>query len=84
MKMSFSIGLIICELCLLFASLLTISEETLAEFLSKATGTAVDWVQMIGMKVILIYYSFVCVCYLTYACWSFFFLIFIFPITFEI
>lgn len=27
------------------------AEETLAEFLSKATGTAVDWVQMIGMKV---------------------------------
>ncbi|XP_038720638.1 homeobox-leucine zipper protein ATHB-14-like isoform X1 [Tripterygium wilfordii] len=32
------------------ASLLVIAEETLAEFLSKATGTAVDWVQMIGMK----------------------------------
>jgi homeobox-leucine zipper protein len=32
-------------------SLLAIAEETLAEFLSKATGTAVDWVQMIGMKV---------------------------------
>ncbi|CAN1290259.1 Homeobox-leucine zipper protein HOX32 [Linum perenne] len=31
-------------------SLLAIAEETLAEFLSKATGTAVDWVQMIGMK----------------------------------
>ena len=31
--------------------LLTIAEETLAEFLSKATGTAVDWVQMPGMKV---------------------------------
>jgi hypothetical protein len=33
--------------------LLSIAEEALAEFLSKATGTAVDWVQMIGMKVIL-------------------------------
>ncbi|XP_065846929.1 homeobox-leucine zipper protein ATHB-14-like [Euphorbia lathyris] len=32
------------------AGLITIAEETLAEFLSKATGTAVDWVQMIGMK----------------------------------
>ncbi|KAL4386411.1 hypothetical protein GQ457_09G000480 [Hibiscus cannabinus] len=32
------------------AGLLTIAEETLAEFLSKATGTAVNWVQMIGMK----------------------------------
>ncbi|XP_038703529.1 homeobox-leucine zipper protein ATHB-14-like [Tripterygium wilfordii] len=32
------------------AGLLSIAEETLAEFLSKATGTAVDWVQMIGMK----------------------------------
>jgi hypothetical protein len=32
-------------------SLLAIAEEALAEFLSKATGTAVDWVQMIGMKV---------------------------------
>jgi hypothetical protein len=31
--------------------LLSIAEETLAEFLSKATGTAVDWVQMPGMKV---------------------------------
>ncbi|GKC88424.1 homeobox-leucine zipper protein REVOLUTA, partial [Tanacetum coccineum] len=28
----------------------SIAEETLAEFLSKATGTAVDWVQMPGMK----------------------------------
>ncbi|CAK9142881.1 unnamed protein product [Ilex paraguariensis] len=32
------------------AGLLAIAEETLAEFLSKATGTAVNWVQMIGMK----------------------------------
>ncbi|PWA99127.1 homeobox leucine-zipper protein [Artemisia annua] len=32
------------------AGLLAIAEETLAEFLSKATGTAVDWVQMPGMK----------------------------------
>ncbi|CAL0334501.1 unnamed protein product [Lupinus luteus] len=32
------------------AGLLAIAEKTLAEFLSKATGTAVDWVQMIGMK----------------------------------
>ncbi|GAB2214033.1 hypothetical protein Drorol1_Dr00018365 [Drosera rotundifolia] len=32
------------------AGLLAIAEETLAEFLSKATGTSVDWVQMIGMK----------------------------------
>ncbi|WJX23218.1 Homeobox-leucine zipper protein ATHB-14 [Trifolium repens] len=32
------------------AGLLAVAEETLAEFLSKATGTAVDWVQMIGMK----------------------------------
>ncbi|KAG9154214.1 hypothetical protein Leryth_000680 [Lithospermum erythrorhizon] len=30
--------------------LLSIAEETLSEFLSKATGTAVDWVQMPGMK----------------------------------
>ncbi|GAB2249333.1 hypothetical protein Droror1_Dr00012692 [Drosera rotundifolia] len=33
------------------AGLLSIAEETLAEFLSKATETAVDWVQMSGMKV---------------------------------
>lgn len=33
------------------AGLLSIAEETLAEFLSKATGTAVEWVQMPGMKV---------------------------------
>ncbi|CAL9060380.1 unnamed protein product [Musa banksii] len=32
------------------AGLLAIAEETLAEFLSKATGTAIDWVQMVGMK----------------------------------
>ncbi|XP_010247499.1 PREDICTED: homeobox-leucine zipper protein HOX32-like [Nelumbo nucifera] len=32
------------------AGLLAIAEETLTEFLSKATGTAVDWVQMLGMK----------------------------------
>ncbi|KAL8045586.1 hypothetical protein ABFX02_08G124000 [Erythranthe guttata] len=32
------------------AGLLAIAEETLAEFLGKATGTAVDWVQLIGMK----------------------------------
>ncbi|KAK4751182.1 hypothetical protein SAY87_004664 [Trapa incisa] len=32
------------------AGLLAMAEETLAQFLSKATGTAVDWVQMIGMK----------------------------------
>ncbi|KAL5731595.1 Homeobox-leucine zipper protein hox32 [Ranunculus cassubicifolius] len=32
------------------AGLLAIAEETLTEFLSKATGTAVNWVQMPGMK----------------------------------
>ncbi|XP_057420712.1 homeobox-leucine zipper protein ATHB-14-like [Lotus japonicus] len=32
------------------AGLLAIAEEALAEFLSKATGTAVNWVPMIGMK----------------------------------
>ncbi|XP_057448983.1 homeobox-leucine zipper protein REVOLUTA-like [Lotus japonicus] len=32
------------------AGLLSIAEETLTEFLSKATGTAVDWVQLPGMK----------------------------------
>ncbi|CAA6657912.1 unnamed protein product [Spirodela intermedia] len=32
------------------AGLLAIAEETAAEFLSKATGTAVDWVPMLGMK----------------------------------
>ncbi|WJX67963.1 hypothetical protein P8452_52380 [Trifolium repens] len=31
--------------------LLSIAVETLAEFLSKATGLAVEWVQMPGMKV---------------------------------
>ena len=50
-NLKFLIGLIISEPCFLFASLLAIAEEALAEFLSKATGTAVDWVQMIGMKV---------------------------------
>ncbi|CAH1429992.1 unnamed protein product [Lactuca virosa] len=32
------------------AGLLSIAEETLTEFLSKATGTAVEWVRMPGMK----------------------------------
>ncbi|KAG6418315.1 hypothetical protein SASPL_120518 [Salvia splendens] len=32
------------------AGLLSIADETLAEFLSKAAGTAVEWVQMPGMK----------------------------------
>ncbi|CAA0827574.1 Homeobox-leucine zipper protein ATHB-9 [Striga hermonthica] len=32
------------------AGLLAVAEETLTQFLGKATGTAVDWVQMIGMK----------------------------------
>ncbi|KAE8700666.1 Homeobox-leucine zipper protein HOX32 [Hibiscus syriacus] len=32
------------------AGLLSIAEETLAEFLSKATGTAIEWVQMPRMK----------------------------------
>lgn len=36
-------------------SLLAIAEETLAEFMSKATGTAVNWVQMVGMKVMCLY-----------------------------
>lgn len=42
-------GFMLC----LFSRLLSIAEETLAEFLSKATGTAVEWVQMPGMKVYL-------------------------------
>ncbi|KAG2249928.1 hypothetical protein Bca52824_089556 [Brassica carinata] len=32
------------------AGLLSIADETLTEFISKATGTAVEWVQMPGMK----------------------------------
>ncbi|TXG74134.1 hypothetical protein EZV62_002713 [Acer yangbiense] len=36
-----------CGVCVI---LLAIAEETLAEFLSKASRTAVDWVQMIEMK----------------------------------
>uniref|UniRef100_A0A7N0TCY1 START domain-containing protein n=1 Tax=Kalanchoe fedtschenkoi TaxID=63787 RepID=A0A7N0TCY1_KALFE len=32
------------------AGLLAIAEETQAEFLSKATGIAVNWIQMVGMK----------------------------------
>ncbi|KAJ7517965.1 hypothetical protein O6H91_21G048400 [Diphasiastrum complanatum] len=32
------------------AGLLSLAEETLKEFLAKATGTAVDWIQMPGMK----------------------------------
>jgi hypothetical protein len=40
------------RLCCMFSRLMSIAEETLTEFLSKATGTAVEWVQMPGMKVI--------------------------------
>jgi hypothetical protein len=35
----------------MLCSLLSIAEETLTEFLAKATGTAVDWIQLPGMKV---------------------------------
>lgn len=38
--------------CCVSGRLLCIAEETLTEFLSKATGTAVEWIQMPGMKVI--------------------------------
>ena len=31
--------------------LLSIAEETVTEFVSKATGTAIDWIQLPGMKV---------------------------------
>jgi hypothetical protein len=31
--------------------LLSIAEETVTEFISKATGTAIDWIQLPGMKV---------------------------------
>jgi hypothetical protein len=30
---------------------LSIAEETVTEFISKATGTAIDWIQLPGMKV---------------------------------
>nr|AWD38919.1 class III homeodomain-leucine zipper protein [Cyrtomium guizhouense] len=33
-----------------YSGILSLAEETLAEFLGKATGTAVDWVQIHGMK----------------------------------
>lgn len=39
------------EIVLYVSRLISIAEETLTEFLSKATGTAVEWVQMPGMKV---------------------------------
>lgn len=35
----------------MFYRLLSIAEEAMGEFLSKAKGTAVDWVQIPGMKV---------------------------------
>jgi hypothetical protein len=31
--------------------LLSIAEETVTEFVAKATGTAIDWIQLPGMKV---------------------------------
>jgi hypothetical protein len=43
-------------LIFLLSSLLAIAEETLAEFMSKATGTAVNWVQMVGMKVMYLFF----------------------------
>ena len=53
--LSLSLSLFFSNKCCKFryalGRLLSIAEETLAEFLSKATGTAVDWVQMPGMKV---------------------------------
>ncbi|KAI5069977.1 hypothetical protein GOP47_0014320 [Adiantum capillus-veneris] len=33
-----------------FAGIMSLAEETLSEFLSKATGSAIDWIQMPGMK----------------------------------
>jgi homeobox-leucine zipper protein len=30
--------------------LLSIAEETVTEFVAKATGTAIDWIQLPGMK----------------------------------
>lgn len=42
---------VLFTLCI-FSRLLSIAEETLTEFISKATGTAVEWVQMPGMKVL--------------------------------
>jgi hypothetical protein len=50
--------LIMLALMLIFllSSLLAIAEETLAEFMSKATGTAVNWVQMVGMKVMYLFF----------------------------
>eukprot|EP00250_Pteridium_aquilinum_P007295 c17044_g2_i1 orf=171-2891(-) len=33
-----------------YSGILSLADETLAEFLGKATGTAVDWVQIHGMK----------------------------------
>ncbi|KAM3190274.1 hypothetical protein ACQJBY_068453 [Aegilops geniculata] len=38
------------EMPFVVCTLLTIGEETLTEFLSKATRTVVEWVQMMGMK----------------------------------
>jgi hypothetical protein len=43
-------------LIFLLSSLLAIVEETLAEFMSKATGTAVNWVQMVGMEVMYLFF----------------------------
>lgn len=51
-----------CDLtCLIYNNygrLLSIAEEILAAFLSKAMGTAVDWVQMPGMKVLITFIPF--------------------------
>ncbi|KAM3329218.1 hypothetical protein ACQJBY_026342 [Aegilops geniculata] len=38
------------EMPFVVCTLLAIGEETLTEFLSKATRTAVEWVHMMGMK----------------------------------
>lgn len=48
----FALGTYNCfvTFCVCFR-LVSIAEETLTEFLSKATGTAVEWIQMPGMKV---------------------------------
>lgn len=34
--------------------IMSLAEETLSEFLKKATGTAINWIQMPGMKVVMV------------------------------
>jgi homeobox-leucine zipper protein len=50
--------------------LLALAEDTLTEFLAKATGTAVDWIQLPGMKVYIYISTFKIYCISNHLCYG--------------